>query len=115
MIKKPICFKPTENPKTIYLISTNRPTSFCNSETLETGISDFHKLTVTVRKTLFKKQSPKIISYRNYKKFLNDSFRTDLINGISSNGILEGDLTGFLDVCKSRLTIKFPPKRNILG
>ena len=115
MIKKPICFKPPENPKTIYLISTNRPTSFCNSETLETGISDFHKLTVTVRKTLFKKQSPKIISYRNYKKFLNDSFRTDLINVISSNGILEGDLTGFLDVCKSRLTIKFPPKRNILG
>ena len=93
----------------------NRPRSFCNSDTLETGLSDFKKLTVTVLKTFFIKQSPKVISYRNYKTFSNDSFRTDLINEVSSNGILEGDLTGFLDVCKSRLTIKFPPKRNILG
>ena len=69
-------------------------------DTLETGLSDFHKLTVTVLKTLFKKQSLKLISYRNYKKFSNDSFLTDLINEISSNDILEGDLNGFLDACK---------------
>ena len=51
----------------------------------------------------FKKQSTKVTSYRNYKNFSNDSFRTDLINEISRNGILEGDLTGFLDACKKSL------------
>ena len=104
LIKKPTCFKNPENPKTIDLILTNRPRSFCNSDTLETGLSDFHKLTVTVLKTFFKKQSPKVISYRNYKNFSEDLFRNDLINEISSNGILEGDLNGFLDACKKLLT-----------
>ena len=59
LIKKPSCFKNPENPKTIDLILTNRPRSFCNSDTLETGLSDFHKLTVPVPKMFFKKQSPK--------------------------------------------------------
>ena len=81
-IKKPTCFKNPENPKNIYLILTNRPSSFCNSDTLETGLSDFHKLTVTVLKTFFKKQSPKVISYRNKKIFSNNLFRTNLINEI---------------------------------
>ena len=69
LIKKPTCFKNPENPKTIDLILTNRPRSFCNSDTLETGLSDFHKLTVTILKMFFKKQSPNVISYRNYKIF----------------------------------------------
>ena len=89
----------------------NRPRSFCNSDTLETGLSDFKKLTVTVLKTFFIKQSPKVISYRNYKTFSNDSFRTDLINEISSNGILEGELIGFLDVCKKSLDYQAPRKK----
>ena len=82
LIKKPTCFKKPENPKTIDLILTNRPRRFCNSDTLETGLSDFHKLAVTVLKMFFKKQSPNVISYRNYKKFSNDSFHTNLINEI---------------------------------
>ena len=89
LIKKPTCFKNSQNPKTIDLILTNRPRSFCNSDTLETGLSDFHKLTVTVLKTFSKKQLPKVISHRNYKDFANHLFRTDLINEISSNGMLE--------------------------
>ena len=63
LIKKPTCSKNPENPKTIDLMLTNRPRSFCNSDTLETGLSDFKKLTVTVLKTFFIKQSPKVISY----------------------------------------------------
>ena len=58
---------------------------------------------MTVLRAFFKKQSPRIISYRNYKNVLNDSFRTDLINEISSNGILKGNLPGFLDACKKSL------------
>ena len=55
LIKKPKSFKNPENPKTIDLALTNRPRSFCNSDTLETGLSDFHKLAVTVLKMFFKK------------------------------------------------------------
>ena len=102
LIKKPACFKNLENPKTIDLILTNRPMSFCNSDTLETGHSDFHKLTVTVLKTFFKKQPPNVISSRNYKSFSNDLFPTELINEIYINGIL--DLNSFLDACKKLKT-----------
>ena len=114
LIKKPTCFKSPENPKTIDLILTNRPRSFCNSITLETSLSDFHKLTVTVLKMFFKKQSPKVISCQNDKNFSNDSFRTDLTNEISSNGILEGDLNGFLDACKKLLYYQAPRKKKYI-
>ena len=96
-IKKPTCFKNPENPKNIYLILT--------------GLSDFHKLTVTVLKTFFKKQSPKVISYRNYKNFSNDLFRIDLINEITSNDILESYLNGFLDACKKSLDYQASRKK----
>ena len=66
---------------------------------------------MTVLKTFFKKQSPKVISYRNYKNFSNDLFRTDLINEISSNGILEGDLNGFLGACKKSLDYQASRKK----
>ena len=66
---------------------------------------------MTVLKTFFKKRSPKVISYRNYKNFSNDLFRTDLINEISSNGILEGDLNGFLGACKKSLDYQAPRKK----
>ena len=111
LIKKPTCFKNPENPKTIDLILTNRPRSFCNSDTLEIRLSDFHKLTVTVLKMFFKKQSPNAISYRDYKNSSNDSFCTNLINEISSNDILEGDLTGFLDACKKSLDYQAPREK----
>ena len=111
LIKKTTCFRNLENPKTTDLILTSRPRSFCNSDTLEAGLSNFHKLTLTVFKMFFKKQSPKVISYRNYKNFSNDSFRTDLINEISSNGILEGHLTGFLDTCKKSLDYQASRKK----
>ena len=44
----------------------------------ETGLSDFHKLLVTVLKSTFPKSPPKIITYRSYKNFSNDLFRGDL-------------------------------------
>ena len=36
-----------------------------------TGLSDFHKMTVTVMKTTFQKLDPKIIHYRDYRKYCN--------------------------------------------
>ena len=47
--------KNPDNPNVVVLVVTNRPRSFCNSDIQETGLSDFHKLTLTVLKTYFQK------------------------------------------------------------
>ena len=77
LIKEPTCFKNVENPSTIDLILTNRGRRFQNSTTIETGLSDHHKLTITVTKSLFQKQVPITTSYRDYKHFNHDLFRND--------------------------------------
>ena len=41
-------FKNVENPSCIDLILTNRPKSFINATLVEMGLSDFHKMTITV-------------------------------------------------------------------
>ena len=69
LVKEPTCFKNPNNPSCIDFFLTNRPRTFQYTTTTETGISDFHKLVVTVLKTFYKKQRPKIIHYGNYKNF----------------------------------------------
>ena len=55
LIKVPTCYKNPEKPSCIDLLLTNRPKSFQNSSVVETGLSDFHKMAVTVMKTTFGK------------------------------------------------------------
>ena len=45
------------------------------SALIETGVSDFHKMIVTVLKSYFRKHEAKIIKYRSNRNFCNDSFR----------------------------------------
>ena len=96
LIKDNTCFKNPEKPSCIDLIITSRPKSFQNSMTLETGLSDFHKMTITVMKVFYKKQKPTIITYRSYKNFSNEVFMADFQNTISQvtseNNDLEFDI-----------------------
>ena len=69
LIKTPTCFKSETNPSCIDLILTNRLNCFQNSSTIETGLSDFHHLVLTVLKTTFKRKPPKVVKYRNYKHY----------------------------------------------
>ena len=71
-VKNPI------NPICIDLIITNRPKSFQESEVIETGLSAFHKMSLTVMKVFYNKQKPKIIQYRKYKDFSNEAFMHEL-------------------------------------
>ena len=57
---------------------TNRPKSFQESEVIETGLSDFHKMSLMVMKVFYNKQKPKIIQYRKYKGFPNEAFMHEL-------------------------------------
>ena len=49
-------------------------------ETVPKGLSDFHKLVLTILKTNILKSEPREIHYRNYKKFLSLKFNVDLKN-----------------------------------
>ena len=60
-VKKPTCHKNSDNPSCVDLFLTNRPKCFQSTMTMETGISDFHKMVITVLKIFYKKQKPKII------------------------------------------------------
>ena len=45
---------------------------------IDTGLSDSHKMCITVVKMYYSKQKPFIIHYRKFKDFNNDSFIKDL-------------------------------------
>ena len=67
LIKKPTCFKGSAS--CIDLIITNRKAYFKKTCILETGISDFHKLTAVSLKSQILKAPPKRNIYRDYKAF----------------------------------------------
>ena len=78
LVKEPACFKRLSNPSCIDPFLTNCHPSFQNMTTVSIGLSDFHKMAVTVMKTTFPKSKPKIIQYRDYKRFGEDEFRREL-------------------------------------
>ena len=76
--KELTCFKNSKKLSVIDFFLMNRSRYFQNISAIETGISDFHKLLVTVLKMFYKKLKPKIIQYRNYKTFNEQFFRIEL-------------------------------------
>ena len=105
LTKQPACFKNTENPSCIYLFLTNRPRSFRNSYVKETGLSDFHMITVTVMKMLYTNLPPKIINYRDHKKFSNGNFLNSVKEVFSNKNPNEenGAIDFFLSTCSKVL------------
>ena len=73
LIKSETCF--TKNHKSLIdLFLTNTPLSFQKTHVSETGLSDYHKLITTFFKTNFSRLRPKVLSYRNYKNFIESKF-----------------------------------------
>ena len=95
LIKDNTCFKNPLKLPCIDLIITNRRKSFQNSVTVQTGLSDFHKMTLIVINVFYKKQKTNIVTYWNYKNFSNEAFMLDVKNSIiqitSENNDLEFD------------------------
>ena len=65
LIKEPTCFKNPANPTCIDLLLTNCYRSFQKSCAIETELSDFHRMVVTVMKVYFQNQKPKVVTYRD--------------------------------------------------
>ena len=114
MNNKPTCFKNPDNPSCVDLILTNCSRSFQNSGVIETGLSDFHKLVVTVMKTTFKKFKPKIITYRSYKSFSNDKFREALQQIECNENNCDSTFGNFISSCNRILDEHAPQKKRYL-
>ena len=46
--------------------------------TIETGLSEFHRMSLSIMKVFYKKQQPNIARYHNCKNFNNEFFINDL-------------------------------------
>ena len=86
LIKEPTCFKSNDNPSSIDVILTNKKYNFMHSRTVETGLSDFHLMTVTVMKNHFKKKEPIRIVYHDKSKFDAVKFRSKIKYKIENKG-----------------------------
>ena len=95
------------NPSCIDLFITNSPLSFQNTIAVSNGLSDFHKMVITVMKMSFKKHSPIERHYRDYKYFDRSKFKNNL-NEKLSEGIsnYESFETTFIEVLNKHAPLK---------
>ena len=116
LINKATCYKNPNNPSCIDLLLANFPKYFQNSCLIETGLSDFHKMVLTVIKANFRKLEPKIMIYPNYRYLSNDRFRQKMTSELSKV-VLENSDKGFnkfLDLCKEALNMYAPRKKKYI-
>ena len=106
------CFKNVENPSCIDLFLTNNWRSFQNTTTLCSGLSDFHKMCLTVLQTTFQKAKPKEIIYRDYKNFNTEIFKQDLKQSLEVEEV--SDYAKFENVFLEVLNKYAPFKKKIV-
>ena len=118
LIKEPTCYKSETNPSTIDLMITNKPRSFLKSFNVCTGLSDCHKMAVSIFRVNKPKIEPREITYRNYRNFDEEAFRNELKNMIDfdGNGTYDRFESLFLQVLEKHAPVKkvkvranFPP------
>ena len=76
--KEPTCFKSLSNPSCTDLVITNSSCNFQNTKAILTGLSDFHKMVISVLKHTFHRSAPKELVYRDYKNFDRVIFKKEL-------------------------------------
>ena len=81
---------------------------------VETGLSDFHKLVVTVLKLYFSKQEHNIQTFRDYRRFQNDLFRPELDYELSKLDVCNLEFEHFLNIFVEVLNKHAPIKKEIL-
>ena len=77
LIKGKTCIT-KKHSSSIDVILTNKKRLFKNSGTIETGVSDFHNMILTMLRVYFKKLKPIQITYRDYRDFDQTRFLEDL-------------------------------------
>ena len=113
LVKEATCFKNVNKPSCIDLILTNKPLCFQHINIIETGLSDFHKLTLTILRSKFQMQPPKILHYRCYRGFNKALFQNDLMHAVSIIGLTSISCKQFEDIFIGTLNKHAPPKKEI--
>ena len=114
IIKEPTCFKNPLNPSCIDLILTNKSRSFQNTTIIETGLSDHHKMTVTVLKYYVPRAMNKIVNFRNYSKFNNEQFRKEFVTEMDKHNLCELNYDNFEDIFGKVLNKYAPMKKKVI-
>ena len=113
LVKSPTCHK-SDSSTSIDLILTNRSRSLKNTQTIETGLSDFHEMILTVFRSGFVKKGPKLILYRDYENFDVQAFRIELTGRLSEvasdQGLIE-NYAIFNDIVSQLLDKHAPLKK----
>ena len=113
LIKESTCYKNPENHSSIDLILTNSPHRFQCSSVVETGLSDFHKMIVTVMKTTFQRIPAKIRNYRNYRHLDINIFRESILYELAKESVTYTDLNKFIEICLKTLKNYAPSKKKV--
>ena len=110
LINEPTCFKSPHNPSSIDVILTNKSRCFQNTCVVETGLSDHHKMTVTVFRMFVKKQASNCIKYRDYKNYNSLLFHNELsqtLLSVQRNEVCYDMLQNiFMDVLNKHAKVK---------
>ena len=103
LLDKSTCYKNPTKHSCVDLILTNRLRSLQNSCTFKAGLSDLHKMTLTVLKSFFAKQKPWVLNYHNYKFFNNTLSGDQVLNKLRKSYLQINDkgLKHFKETCLS--------------
>ena len=115
LMKQSTCYKIPNNLACIDLTLCNTPRSFQSTCIIETGLSDFHLMTLTVMKNSSRKFHPRLFNYRSYKNFSNEVFKEILLEKLSKKAFLKNNegLQRFCDINLQVLNQYAPQKTNI--
>ena len=85
-------------------------------KTLETRITDYHELVITITKTSFNKGKPNIINYRCYKHFDENKFKQELSFQLQTFSRLNNNLqySNFLEIYQYLLNKYAPIKKKVV-
>ena len=110
-MKNPEVSKNPVKPTCIDVITANKPGMFENAKTYETGLSDFHKLVLSIMKLSYKKRPPHMIKYRDYTKFSNEHFKNSSNENLANNSEL--DYNSFEEIILNLLSSQAPFKNRV--
>ena len=115
IVKGKTCFMSTEG-SSIDVMLTNKPKSFFKTYTIETGLSDHHKLILTfLRSHYSNKLKAKKITYRNVKNINYEHFENDIANiHYEEMHRFSDSYTGFSTLFKSIVDRHAPIKTKIV-
>ena len=110
-VKEPTCFKNPYNPSCRSFPYKSSTKFSLEAVTIETGISTFYKMVITVLKVFYKKQKPKIFQYRSYKNFDNQIFQIELNSVLLKIDLNNADPSEFTEIFLSILDKRAPKNK----